>query len=508
MRWQIWGGAQQAGCLEPQNELNKVTWYRQLKDSAVFQLIRNSLLYGFGDLLQKFFSILLVPVYSQYLNPSDYGILAMLGILTLILATITTCGLTNGISRYFHYAESENVTRAEIVWSPLLFVGGVTAVVIGVLCVFSGELSSLLFGKASLSYLVALTLLNVWISNVASILRAVLVVEEKVWPVNMINIFGVLAGLASGLYLVVIAGRGIYGVVESGLIASLVMALLAWWRSMPAYAFAFNIALLKKQLRFSLPLVMAVFAFFFIDSSDRVLLNLYLPLSEVGLYNIGYQIGMLMMLLVSGFTTAWPAYYHKHNQNGEGQLISKRVLQAILPGVAVFAVMISLSAPLALQWLTPNAFHGAFTVVSWVALAYMLKVPYLIFLMGVLMKEKTSWQLYLEGTAAAINVGLNFLLIPKLGREAAAITTFIAYSIMVIGAWRMTQWINPIPELAFYKGAGIVLIALLLSCLALVPGYMEASHWAAPLGLVICMIGLVGWIKRNFALLNIEKDAR
>ena len=109
-----------------------------------------------------------------------------------------------------------------------------------------------------------------------------------------------------------------------------------------------------------------------------------------------------MMLLVGGFTTAWPPYYHKNNQNGKGQLICSKVLNLYLPVAGIFAVMISLSAPLALRLMTPQSYFEAYTVVPFVAMAYMLKGPYLIFMMGVLMKEKTTWQLSLEAVAAGL----------------------------------------------------------------------------------------------------------
>ena len=56
-----------------------------------------------GDLVQKFLAFFLLPIYTRYLDPGDYGIIALLGILTMVISTITMVGLTNGISRYFYY---------------------------------------------------------------------------------------------------------------------------------------------------------------------------------------------------------------------------------------------------------------------------------------------------------------------------------------------------------------------------------------------------------------------
>ena len=474
-------------------------FFERLKSSPAYKLVRNSLLYGLGDLLQKFLSVLLIPIYTRYLDPSEYGVLALLGILTLVVSTLTLCGLTNGISRYFYYTDEENTTKSEVIWSPIFFVLLFTSFIVAALVFFAEPLSNLLFDTGAYRYLVVLTLVNILISNISSICRSVLIFEERVWATNTVNIVGVLVGIASGITLVVNLGRGIHGVVEASLIGSASMTVLSVFFSLRGYVPAFNAAILKKQLRFSLPLVASVFAFLFIDSSDRYLLKVYLPLSEVGLYNIGYQVGMIMMLLVSGFSSAWPPYYHRNNQNGEGQQICAMVLSLYLPGAALFAVMISLSAPLALQLLTPQSYHAAYTVVPWVTLSYMLKGPYIIFLMGILMKNKTSWQLYLEGTAAALNIGLNILLIPLIGREAAAITTLLSYAIMVGGVYFMVGHVNPIPNLSLKKIIGVIVAAVIVSIIPLAPGYLGACMWIAPLAMTLLILALLLLFRNKFS---------
>lgn len=424
------------------------TIYDRLKSHAVFQLARNSIFYGVGNFLQKFMSVFLLPIYTRYLVPADYGVIALLGIFTMVVTTVTMCGLTNGISRYFYYADRESTNRSEVVWSPLLFIMALTVLVVAALSSVSGILSNHLFDTPEHRYLINLALLNILVSNISSIGRAVLIFEERVWTVNLINIIGVAAGAGAGITMVAFLGRGVSGAVEGGLIGSAVMGITSFMVSIQRYTPGFNLTILQKQLRFSLPLVAAVFAFFFMDSSDRYLLRAFLPLSEVGLYNIGYQMGMLMMLLVSGFSMAWPPFYHRNNQNGEGQAICYPILRMYLPVAATFAVMISLASPTVLQLLTTERYHEAYTVVPWVALAYMLKGPYIIFLMGVLMKNKTAWQLYLEIFAAILNIGLNILLIPIIGKEGAAITTLLSYAVMTMGSYLMVMRINPIPHLS------------------------------------------------------------
>ena len=152
-------GLRQRNYLDLQgNNTDLRSFFIRLKSSSAYKLVRNSFLYGLGDLLQKFLSVLLIPIYTRYLDPSEYGVLALLGILTLVVSTLTLCGLTNGISRYFYYTDEENTTKSEVIWSPLFFVLLFTTVVVTVLVFFAESLSNLFFDSGAYRYLLAFTI--------------------------------------------------------------------------------------------------------------------------------------------------------------------------------------------------------------------------------------------------------------------------------------------------------------------------------------------------------------
>lgn len=435
--------------------------------SKLASLFRNSFYYGLGNLVQKFLSVILLPIYTRYLTSEDYGVVALVTILTMIIGTLSMFGLTNGISRYFYYTDKENITQDEVIWTPLSFVIIFSLLLCSILIFKSTSISLFLLDSDSYSYHITLAIVTVILSNIYSVGQSVLIFQEKVFLVNLITIINVLIGVFLGIIFVVYMGRGLAGIYESALITNCIISITIFFTVLRNYKFEFNLNLLKKQLRFSLPLMVAVFCFFIIDSSDRYMLKIFLPLSEIGLYNIGYQIGLLMMIFVGGFTSAWPPYYHKNNQNGEGQSICSDVLNIYLMISVPFLILISYFAPVAIKILTPISFHQSITVIPLVAMAYMLKGPYIIFLMGLLMKNKTKWQLYIEIVAALINVILNYLLIPIIGREAAALTTVFSYLIMVIIAYILVMKVNPLRNINIIKPASFFIMVSFVSCISL-----------------------------------------
>ena len=471
-----------------------------LRGHDLFPLIKHSILYGTGNICQRFLSLLLLPIYTRYLPPEAFGIVALLSIAGMILGAITLCGLTNGIGRYFYYSSKEGMTGSEVIWSPLFFVLAWSILILFPLWFISSSISRLVFGTSEYSYLIELTLLGVLLNNLGAIGRGILIFQERVMAVNFLNIGGVLVAVASGLVLVAFFHRGVTGAVEAAVLSSAIMLIPLLIISVFRFKLSFSLDALQKELKFSLPLVGAVVAFWLIDFSDRYILKLFLPLSEVGLYNIGYNVGLLMMLVVSGFSSAWPPYYHKHNQHGEGQSICNNVLMIYLLGSCTCVVILSLASPLLLRLLTTQKFYCAFTVVPFVAMAYMLKGLYIVFIIGVTIKNKTTWQLYLELCAALLNVIGNFLLIPIIGREAAALTTLVSYSVMVIGAYCMVTKINPILNLS--KG---YILGMCLLTLAVSPNILWVESTGL-LGYIFCSIllilmflfSIVAFYKKNF----------
>lgn len=457
-----------------------------VKDHSLYRLIAQTMTYGFGTVLVRVLNLLLLPVYTRFLTTDDYGIVGLLSATSLILTTFTSLALTNGIGRYFYYPEQEKVRIDAVVWSPVVFIAAFSLLVLIPLGVAARPISNLLFGSTQYAYLVILTLSGILVANLSGVGQTILVFQEKARLVNILNIINVLLSVPCSLFFVVYLRRGVTGLIEAGFLTSMIMLFPIIWLSIFQYKPAFSTSILVKQLKFSLPLVAALAAFYVFDSSDRYFLKLFLPLSEVGIYNIGYGFGLVVMILVGGFSSAWPPYYHRNNQNGEGQTICNDVLRVYLLVLSGCIVLLSVGAPIVLHIFTTEKFYPADSIVPWVSTAYMLKGPYIIFLMGVLIKNKTTWQLYLEFVAAGINVLGNLLLIPIYGREAAAFTTMLSYGVLALGSYWMVQRINPIPNLSKRFVALTIGVIISVTSLATVAYRL---HWNYPLTAVL-LLGL------------------
>ena len=446
-----------------------------------FSFGRDTLILAFSSSINKYLSVILIPIYTRFISPEGYGVISIIAIASAILVTLTTLALTNGISRYIYYFDKEQVTKDEVIWSPLIFITILSLFVVSFLLLFSNEISMMIFGVTDFSYVIRISLITLFFSNFNSTGIAILVFEKKVYEVLKLNIIQIFFTTVSSLILLILFDRGLNGIIEAGLICQVLLLPFVYFLCLKNYKICFNNEILSKQLKFSLPLTIAIFAFFFIDSSDRYVLSIFLPLSEVGLYNIGYQGALFIMILVDGFSLSWPPFYYSNNKNGEGQLICSKVFYAFLHIALIFVLFVSLFAPIVLELLTPYEFHNAYSIVPYVVFAYALKGPYIIFLMGLLMKNKTGLQLIIEIFAALLNIILNIYLIQKIGREGAALSTLASYLFMVFAAYVVVQRLNPIPNFSLSKSIKMILIFYPISFLCLfyeqIPNYFIVSSF-------------------------------
>lgn len=466
----------------------------------MLRLFKNSAVLGFGAVTQRLLQILLLPIYTRYLTPEDYGVISVLLVLAIAVNTLCEAGLTNGIGRYYYYAEDEGVTRDAVVWSGFWYILLASIVAAAGLVVFQRPVSELLFDTPAHAYLIALSGVQILAMGVASASRTLLQMDERMKSLSVWLIIEVVVSVSSGMLLVVVAGRGVTGAVEAQVLAATIPAIVFLRSTVLRFARTFSMPMFKKQLAFSLPLVAGIFAFWFIDSSDRYILNHYLPLEETGLYDMGYKLGTTILIVVSSFTAAWIPYYHR---SGKGQALVDDALKASLLITGLASILLAVGSPLMLRILTAERFHGAYTVVPMVVLAYVLKLPYLLFATGIQMKNRTGLLVGLEVIAATVNVIGNLIFVPRIGREAAAITTTIAYAMMTLGSLWLVQRVNPIPNLSWRLHAvtiGVTTAALVGFMIAMDRGYNYYLTAAGTLvGFVVGMLALfgVGEMKRS-----------
>jgi O-antigen/teichoic acid export membrane protein len=197
--------------------------------------------------------------------------------------------------------------------------------------------------------------------------------------------------------------------------------------------------------RFGMPLVPSGLALWAINFIDRLFLNTISGAGETGLYSIGVRISSVIVFLFTAFRTAWPAFAYSIEDDRAARRTYGFVLTYLLFICLWVTVGLGLLAPWIVHVLTTPRFYAGSRVVPILCFASTAYAAYTVMAVGIGRVRRTRFNWIITGTAAALNIGLNFALIPPFGMMGAAISTVAAYTLMfLLMTWNSQHW-YPVP---------------------------------------------------------------
>jgi O-antigen/teichoic acid export membrane protein len=189
--------------------------------------------------------------------------------------------------------------------------------------------------------------------------------------------------------------------------------------------------------RFGVPLMPTALFLWVTNFSDRFFLVKLSDTAEVGLYSVGVRIASAMVLLLTAFRLAWPAFAYSIEDDREARRTYAYVLTYLVLVTTWVATGLTLLSPWIVDWLAAPAFASASRVVGPLAFAAVAFGGYIVVAIGLGRARRTQFNWVVTGAAAAVNVALNLILIPPYGMMGAAVATVAAYATMFVG---MSWW--------------------------------------------------------------------
>ena len=135
---------------------------------AVKSLLSASLVYGLGTIASKFIGFFLLPVFTSYLMPAEYGLFETFNVLFFLLTTIGSLGMDTAMIR-FYYDSSEPRYRTLVVSSSLFLALTPGIILAGVGLAFSPAINAMLFDGVNHLNILHVTMLAVVVSVVNTV---------------------------------------------------------------------------------------------------------------------------------------------------------------------------------------------------------------------------------------------------------------------------------------------------------------------------------------------------
>ena len=374
------------------------------------------------------FGLVLVPVYSRKLNAGDFGVLSLLTV-TMTLATIF---LKGGLNHAFfrHYYETDDPHhRRKIVGSTLIFLVIFSAAATALLWMVSPAISAFLFkGDISRANLVQLVFLICFFEVISLVPDSILRAKFKSAQYSALNIIAFVFQLAVIVYLVI----GVAPTVENVLIGRLIGAafenIVFYGMVSRDLSLRFSMTELRGLLAFGIPLIFGQISFHLFMMIDRFFLERYSTERDLGAYAMATTLVSVVTILVTvPFSQVWTVMrFSVMNEEGADEYYS-RVLTYILLVSMFFALCVSAVAGDGLTLFSLRGYWRASTIIPLLGLAAVLDCASRVLNVGITLKKRTIFAPIVIIGALAVNIGLNFWLIPRYGIMGATISTLASY---------------------------------------------------------------------------------
>ena len=218
-----------------------------------FLLIHSSI-YGLGTVIAQIVGFLLLPLYTRYLSPSDYGVLETISVSTAIIGIVVTVGIARALGR-FYYVSDDQADRDRVLVTTYTTYIAAALLCLPVLLLVSTPIARLLFQSEAYGYFFKISFISLLVGGVIDIDLMYLRLIKK--PVIFISITVTRLSLliAFNVFFIVYLKMGIVGILYSTLIVRSLFAIIVtsviWYR----VQFSFSFAVCKDLLRFSLPII-------------------------------------------------------------------------------------------------------------------------------------------------------------------------------------------------------------------------------------------------------------
>ncbi|MEE9163053.1 MAG: oligosaccharide flippase family protein [Candidatus Neomarinimicrobiota bacterium] len=392
-------------------------------------LSRHSLIYGLGGGLNKLLAFILLPIFTRYLTPADYGLFSLLLVTGGVAGIITQLGLGSALFREVIYFESDERTATS---TALYFLIGESLLVFGGLAVLAGPLSQLIFGSTLQTESLRLVFYTGILRVMEIVFMARLRIKERAALYSTVSVARFLVGAGLSILYIAVLKQGVSGLIVAGLIQAGIFAGVYLVILLPDLRPTLSRPVLRSMLLFGAPMVPAGLADLVMVSSDRYFLQHYASTTEVGLYSLGYTIGMVMNLAVWSVQLAWPAQMFSIAKQKEAPQQFARILTYYVVVLGFLGLGLSLLARELLVIMTTPEFYGAAAVVPLVAVSYIFYGVRYMTNMALTTRDKMKYVPLIIILAALVNLGLNLLLIPPYGMLGAAWATFFSYLLLAV----------------------------------------------------------------------------
>jgi O-antigen/teichoic acid export membrane protein len=407
-------------------------------------LFRSASVYTLTQAINSAIPFFLMPILTRYLTPTDYGIVAMFGVLLSFVAPFTGLSIHGAIAR--QYYDRDEIDMPSYVTNCLLILVSST-IIVGVIFYFLAE---------PISRISSFPMKWMWAVITVSAAQFINQINLTLWqvqvkpvPYGIYQIAQTIINLGFTLWFVVGLGMDWQGRIQAQVIAFGAFAVFGlfllyhngWIRIKVDKEY------IKNALNFGVPLIPHALSGTIKTMVDRVMITSMVSVASTGLYSVGFQIGMIIGILEDSFNKAYVPWLYerlKRDQYSEKIMIVK-LTYAYFVGIICLALALGAIAPWFLSFFVGPQFAGSSQFVLWIAVGFAFNGMYKMVVNYIFYMRKTYILAWVTFSTAIVSIVINYFAIKYLGAIGAAYTYALVGFITFLLVWLLSSRVYPMP---------------------------------------------------------------
>ncbi len=462
------------------------------------EYVEKILHYTAGNLLQKIILIVLLPVFTHFLVPQEYAVYTNLVVFISFASLLYFLGFQQAIFSYFYQKKTPeyHFTMISSIFIVIIVFGIVLSIII---IAFRVELSQLILRTKDFAHIMIWVSVILFFDVIYGMVLSVLNMMERSKQYILVGNFKhillfvllVAAAIASKfsletIFILMTISSGLAALVAVGVMGSIMQSLAHEIEEKKI----FSIPLVKKLLAFGLIMIPGTFAMLILKVSDRYMLT-YLSarsLYDVGIYAIGYRVGMIITFVNSIVSLVYFPYAMRVADVSHAKKSFKKVFNAYVIFGGILGFFVILFSPEIFKIFINKSYHEAIKIVFFGVISNYLYGIFNIINLSFYVKKRAGNIAFAVGLGAILNIVLNLILIPRYGIYGAGIASILAFGLIVVFNFVVAEKTYPVG----YNFILVIIPVIMLVLIAAIPFFVQYELYQTFLKIgLLCIVSII-----------------
>lgn len=390
------------------------------------KIIGASVIYAISSVMIQLVGFLMLPIYTRYLTPEDYGVIGILVATFSLSQLFFAMSFTTGLPRFYFNAKDEE-ERCLVFSTPIISTVMSSIVAVLLIIYFNDGLSKVLFGDVSKGKILAIYSLSILINTLHDYGIDFLRIRNRPYLYLLISVIQLSLQVALNLYFIVYQELGVEGFVYGSVTSLAVIMVILIYIVIKHTGIGFKKSIFIDMLRFHWPIWLSGLGGMYLGSSGLYYLRWLSSLTDAGLYTLAMKFSMILSILVwIPFMMQWEVTsFESYNANNHRPLFSDTFFSIILL-MSLGALGIGLFSEYVIFLMASEQFHDAYIAIPFLVYAVCFSSMADFFNFSYMASGHTKKISVLMFYTAVVLTALYIMLVPVYGFVGIALSTLFA----------------------------------------------------------------------------------